>query len=435
MAVIEILGISPSPMDSERLSGFTLDTPAPGSQSEVYAIPIAGWVVARRIRAVGLEVVHDGRMLRKTPVSRPRPDVRAQFPDIAGAENCGFRTLVGVLGMAPEFELLLQVVLEDQNRIPLTVIRGRHPFLASGFQPSLQPLMITSLGRTGTTWLMRLLAEHPEIVVYKRYPYELRTARYWMHMLKVLSEPGNLVQSSHPDSFHSNPWFIGHNPFYSGYISADQELGYWFGHVYVEQLAAFCQRSIEECYQQVAHGQGQARPSYFAEKHLPDHIPWLIWGLYERAREIFLVRDFRDMLSSVLAFNAKRGYASFGRELVNSDTDFVRYLRNDALRLQQSWEKRSASAYLLRYEDLILRPVETLSGVLEHLELNAGRSTVLGMLERASAESWELEQHQTSSTPRSSIGRWRRELDASLQTLCQDAFADLLKGFGYPESA
>ena len=36
--------------------------------------------------------------------------------------------------------------------------------------------------------------------------------------------------------------------------------------------------------------------------------------LYPRAREIFLVRDPRDTLASMLAFNARRGFVDFGRD-------------------------------------------------------------------------------------------------------------------------
>ena len=38
-----------------------------------------------------------------------------------------------------------------------------------------------------------------------------------------------------------------------------------------------------------------------------------MWELYPRAREVILVRDFRDMVSSMFAFNAKRGFQGFRR--------------------------------------------------------------------------------------------------------------------------
>ena len=36
--------------------------------------------------------------------------------------------------------------------------------------------------------------------------------------------------------------------------------------------------------------------------------------LYPAARELFLVRDFRDMIASMQAYNARKGFGDFGRE-------------------------------------------------------------------------------------------------------------------------
>jgi hypothetical protein len=291
--------------------------------------------------------------------------------------------------------------------------------------------MVTSLGRTGTTWLMRLLSEHPGIVAHKHYPYELRTARYWMHMLRVLSEPANHFQSANFNNFHASRWSIGHNPFYAPPVTDDPDLRYWFGRAYVEQLATFCQRSVEECYQLVAASQQQPDPVYFAEKHIPDRTPWLMWELYPEAREVILVRDFRDVVCSRLAFNSKRGYLAFGREDVSSDEEFIKKVRMSALSLLRSYRQRSGQAHLLRYEDLILHPTESLENLLEYLSLDSAESTVESLVRRASEESLDMRQHWTSTEPEKSIGRWQRDLSPSLQTLCQEAFADILEEFGY----
>jgi 2-polyprenyl-3-methyl-5-hydroxy-6-metoxy-1,4-benzoquinol methylase len=42
-----------------------------------------------------------------------------------------------------------------------------------------------------------------------------------------------------------------------------------------------------------------------------------------------------------------------------------------------------------------------------------------------------MKQHWTSSEPNKSIGRWRRDLSPSLQAVCQEAFSEVLKEFGY----
>jgi hypothetical protein len=57
------------------------------------------------------------------------------------------------------------------------------------------------------------------------------------------------------------------------------------------------------------------------------------------------------------------------------------------------------------------------------------------MIRRASEETPGMRKHKTSPDPESSIGRWRYELDPSLQAVCQEAFGDVLKEFGYEEEA
>src|SRR5688500_1062238 len=170
------------------------------------------------------------------------------------------------------------------------------------------------------------------------------------------------------------------------------------GREYIEDLARFCQRSAEETYLRIAAGQSQSDVKYMAEKHRADNLPWLVWELYPMAREIFLVRDFRDVYSSMLAFNQKFGRRAFGPSHIETDEEFATFLRNSTIRnLSRSWPKRQDRAHLIRYEDLITRPQETLRAVLDYLELDASNAIMNGMLERASAENPEMKRHLTSS--------------------------------------
>jgi hypothetical protein len=370
-------------------------------------------------------------VLRAVPLGGSRPDVAQAYPEVLGAHACQFVAATGVLGLPTEFELGLQAVLQDGGRVDIATIQARRRPLRSGFQPTIQPLMITSLPRSGGTWLMRLLAEHPAIVVDRAFPYERRLARYWLQTLKVLAEPADHHHSTPPEvAARQNRW-IGSNPFYPGTIRSNlPEASRWLGRDYVEQLARFCQQSIEHYYRLTASGQGQEHPALFAEKHPPDHVPGLAWELYPRAREVLLVRDFRDVVCSVLAFNAKRGFASFGRDRAESDAAFVAQLRGASQRLLAGWLERSVRLHLVRYEDLVLRPRHALRSLLTYLGLDASPHIVEGMLDRAVQDA-PLEGHRTSADPAMSIGRWRRDLDADLWPVARDAFDDALEAFGY----
>jgi hypothetical protein len=139
----------------------------------------------------------------------------------------------------------------------------------------------------------------------------------------------------------------------------------------------------------------------------------------------------RDMVSSILAFNAKRGFAAFGRESVSSDEEFIRNLRPAVLQIVNSWRERGGRAYLLRYEDVVLRPEETLRHVVDYLGLQADEQGARRMLEYAGATGEAPERHRTTENAAESVGRWQRDLDPELQKLCAETFGDLLPVLGY----
>jgi hypothetical protein len=436
MANVEILDFDCRSLDPRRLPGFWLDHPTVSTSYDEYAIEVEGWVVGKP-PAVGIELVHDDVLVRQAAVRVSRPDVLAQHPELLGSEKCGFWTATGTLGLAPNFELRLDVVHEDQTRETLGVIKGRQRSIDSGFVPKIQPVMISSLGRTGTTWLMRLLAEHPRIVAQRIYPYETRASGYWMHVLKVLTEPSDVYRSSNVETFPENLSCVGHHPHYytrptsESLLTCQGQIDRWMGRVYIERVAALCQESIDEFYSNVARFQQELPPLYFVEKYpQAGHLPWMIWSLYPKAREIFLVRDFRDMFCSMIAFDRKRGSQAFGRKQQDTEEEFIRTLYRNASRLLADWKARSARSHLLRYEDLVLRPRGTLGQLLEYLCLEANDAIVDQMI-RASEDALELQRHQTVFPSTSSIGRWRYDLDGTLRTTCEVAFADLLQQLGY----
>ena len=431
MALIEIDDIDVSAPQPGKIRAHAIDAPRIGGR-DVYDIEFAGWVLGDGQRVKEIEIHQGGVVIRRAPLDQQRPDVVRDYPDAQESGIVGFRTWVSVVGLEPETILQLRAVLEDDTRSRLGSVALRHQPVQSGFTPRLQPLMLTTMGRAGTTWTMRLLSEHPEIVIHRWHPYELRTARYWWHMLKTLAEPRDPHHSAQADHFQTNKQWIGYNPFYPEPIAVTPGLADWMGREYIEDLARFCQRSAEETYLRIAAGQEQSDVTYMAEKHRADNLPWLVWELYPKAKELFLVRDFRDVYSSMLAFNQKFGRRAFGPSHIETDAEFAQFLRNSTIRnLSRSWPKRQERAHLIRYEDLITEPQATLRGVLDYLELDATEATVLGMLERASAENPEMTRHLTSSDVSTSLGRWKSSLTPELQSVANSAFGDVLQQFGY----
>jgi Sulfotransferase family len=417
MATVEVSEVEISSLSKPASEGWTasIDAPSPGSETDLHVLEISARVDGPA-HAVALEVLHEDEVIRS---------------DAAGGAS--LRSLVSVLALPREFELHLRALLADGAPLSIGSIRGRHEAVRSGYQPRLQPIILTSLGRMGTTWLMKVFAAHPQVAVHRRYPYELSTAKYWAHALEVLSRAANgpkpEADADVPDT--ESLWSVGPNPFLSRDSVSDPVLGPWLGRSYVEQLAAFTLRTIDDWYTAVARTTGDGQPLYFAEKHMPVQTPDLMRNIYAAAKEIFLVRDPRDMAWSVIKFDRARGFTGFGRESAVGEEEYIRTeLRRRTRKLLAAWQARRDSSALVRYEDLVLSPDETLAEVLDYLELESSPEVVRGLLERAAERTPEFDAHRTSASLEQSIGLWC-EAEGSLRAAFEDAFSELVDEFGY----
>ena len=389
------------------------------ADSEVDHVEV--WFGRRKLREVRVGLVTEHR-----EESAPTPS--------DGLRVYGFSELVGTVRLPRSFTLNLRVVLVSGRQFDVCSIDGTRPALAlpPGTTPRLSPLMVSSLGRTGSTWLMRLLSKHPELVLNGTYPYEERPQRYWMHWLQVMAEPANHRESSPPVGFHAQQWSVGANPFFTAKLAkGNPALAERLAGEQVVALAGFAHQATEIYYLACMAQFGRPNARFSVEKHLPGPISVLLWELYPGAKEIFLVRDPRDMLASMLAFNEKRGSTEFGRDRVETDADFVRRLAMGVRNLMQNWQGRREQAHLVRYEDLVTTPDDVLREAFDYVGIDASAAVVERVLREASEPDAELAFHMTSRDQGASIGRWKRDLPADVQALCSEEFGPALAEFGY----
>ena len=423
-ALIEIAAVEHRP--APGIAGAELNRPAAGDRLATYALDLRGWAIGREDAVEAAELASEGSTLARVPLDVDRPHAAARF---GGEDRIGFRALVNALLLPVEFELEVAARTDRAARLPIATVRGRRAPLPADPGDGPQPVIVTTLGRTGSMHLLRLLEAHPEVLVIRPHRCEQRVAGYWVEALLALTDPSSYMRQLAPaGSLDRSLWWLGHEGPLPG-LDPEDALQGWLGSEAVAQLARICRGRIDALYAHAAASAG-AQPRFFAEKHTIRSAA-LTAELYPQAREVFLVRDFRDMVTSIFAFNRKRGVRGFGEGAASSPIDYVNRLGGWADGLVRSFARRRATAYVLRYEDLVLETRSALHALLEYLGVDASEATISRMVEAAGGEMPELAEHRTSSGPGASIGRWRTELDDDLQKACARSFGAALETFGY----
>lgn len=419
---------------SDGLLGAHLDFPAIGMTSDTYAVEIRGWAVGDGAPVEAIEISLGAKSATiSVNVGEPRPDVSGGFPEAPHAEGSGFRAVVGVLENRANFGMAVRARLADGSRALVGWIEGERSPVTTGVDPKIQPLMLNTIGRSGSTWLAWLLTCHPEVVGYRAMEYETRVATYWGSVLQALAQPRSYLSQMAPVDLESDRlWWLGENAKGSPRLE-DPALEAWLGKEAIEEMATLCQNRISAFFERLAAEEGKENATFFLEKFLLEPVILdLLTEMFPRTKELILVRDFRDVASSVLAFNRKRGYQAFGREHYDSDEEYIRNAASSqALGLLQRWREREDEAHLVRYEDLLLEPEQTLRAICEFVGLDASEDAVTGTLETARRRSPNMDHHRTAKDPGATVNRWIEDLTPDLIEVCAEALDESLVAFGY----
>ena len=415
----EIVGIS------DYVHGGNVDSPGEGFLGDSYGLTIEGWVLSRRLAVEHVEVLHEERQLAVVAADLERPDIAKGFPEVEGAARSGYRVSVNTLKLPDEFAIVLRAKLEDGTRLPLARLRGRRRRLPASEGGEIQPLMVNTIGRSGSTLLVTLLSSHPEVVAFSPFIKDARVSTYWTNVMQDLSEPSSYLAPFDPPDLNAPQWWL-----HGGAELGEDEVERWLGTEAVASLAGLCRAQIEAFYRHLA---GDSQRRFFVEKFLPYQVvPDLLGEIYPGAREVILVRDFRDILCSVIAFNRKRGWDAFGRSEGGDDAQYVRTtLRESGVILSERMRRATTRPHLVRYEDLVLDPEPALTELFGQLGLDSDPELVSQTVKRAHESTASMDHHRTTSDPAASIGRWRNDLPEDIAEVCNQELGPLLAEFGY----
>lgn len=276
----------------------------------------------------------------------------------------------------------------------------------------LVPILVDCFGRDGSTLMMRLLANSPQIAVGTRYPYEHRYFTYlwrWSRLLDRSDWPGDLWGANEVCSVSQEGSLplLGPPPWTPRDLMENGEP--MSARCFELAWREFSRRASEQT--RVYHREGTVEARYYAEKHLDT------WNLDLAAlppvKLLVLLRDPRDVWVSVQAFERKKGdLADFRVGGSLSHEELLRYqIARQRVRLRWIAELLEGDDHpVVRYEDL----VRDLPGVANRIERWLGVSLTPGT---AGDQKREFSRHGSAGSPENSIGRWTEELDPAVAEL------------------
>ncbi len=269
--------------------------------------------------------------------------------------------------------------------------------------------MLRTQARSGSTYLMQLLSNFPDIVATKVHPYEVRIAQYYAACFETLSGTANHETSSRPNFFHRDKGreWIGANPFnHNGKAHYQQ----WIKNKYNPSLESFLLESIEDYYQNEACQQQKKSPKFFCEKSFyinrgsDRQDANVMHALSKDCIDIYLVRDPLDILVSQVAFFRQNKNLSFDKikkvlkNLANQMNKMVVDYKNtkvenkmlSTLTIKEvmkniAGNKKPKVSHIIYYEELIVDPSNALLKLSECLQLNYDKKSLGYIIEKTSS--------------------------------------------------
>lgn len=352
-----------------------VDTPVDYTTEQGLVVEVAGWVAhfadAANDPPVSVAITVGPYGWLEAPIELSRPDVRRGQLDDAGREpitdKCGFTVLLPTHLVSAGGPYVLAVRLANSGFL--------HEFAEISFESlapsawhmptSVKPLIINSIGRTGSSLLCRMLSEHLSMHVPRHLDQygEVAICGYVSRMLSVLSSTGSHASLNYigpkPDFYSLDP-----PHFASRLLRAPGAEEFQHGHI-IRTLTDGARHFSARILLDYISFARSMRPTlrYIVEKSWNSYNINALRLLFADVKEVFVVREPGAFLESQRAFLLKQGADEAQVEAQHAAAP-------DRLgNLARSWNDRRLKAHLVKYEDLIATPSKVLEGLCDYLEL------------------------------------------------------------------
>lgn len=269
-------------------------------------------------------------------------------------------------------------------------------------------------GRCGSTLMMQLLASARNLYVDDKYPYENRYLSFFDKAATIIGDNPNPTWTNDSLISEENN-LLGPIPYFDTEIFDRELLPDELRKRFINTLFDMI-RSYNKC--------NNNETIYYAEKATPQAIDNFNKVTY--CKNIFLIRDPRDIFISIREFNKKREHLGFGWKENQSETDFVRELCVGFKKYLQHFSEieEDDRRFKVKYEDLIKNPIQETERLSDWLGCELNYNYVLD-------NKSNISQHITTKNGNSSSYRWEKELSEELKSVFIENIGDELKLVGY----
>jgi len=276
----------------------------------------------------------------------------------------------------------------------------------------LKPILVTGMGRSGSTLAMQLLGTDPNCVFDEVYPLE---SRYLSLITHFAAQWRGWTFADYGQTASAYQAILGTNPVVVRKDADQDKL------LHIPQGDEVLMAMWKQFSQSVRTGKPNAK--FYAEK-VVEWLPSFLAPTMD-CYALYLFRDPRDLFLSANKFNEKRGYLAFGREQRDSDRDHALTLAYRYLHRYENYKAFKAAGghtSLIRYEDMALNPIPTLSHLIE----------TTGIQIHPLKDDKSFSQHRTSGSIEQSVARWKREpIDQSVLDIFDEVLFEVMTEMGY----
>jgi|LakMenEpi03Aug12_release.lakeMendotaPanAssembly.Ray.scaffolds.fasta_scaffold164626_3 hypothetical protein len=380
-----------------------------------------GWLKIPKFSSVSLEIVLNDKCY--ICYETKRPDVLNAL-GLPQEEVYGFQHEIFTYDYIPNIESFVFINIDNERHkiaaINLSDNRELSDYISNigGREKCPNLLLITSLGRSGSSLLYKTLLESTELVGRDFFPYEShyfqKLAQILEFNIRCIGRRGNIPWDKINSSFTSLQLSQDNDPIENDMSESVIKL-------FLENFYA----SANNHFSFLKKMQNREYSKYICEKSTIGFPASLVSFLVPKFKEIILVRDIRDVIISSIGFAKKNKNSSFTNyESFNKISIEIEKYYNELFN-----RTKLPNTMVIKYEDIILQKQTVLRSISNFTEYDLKE-----IISDTKIEDHDIvSSHITTEKGKSTIGRWKTEYQDEISENYSTKLKELNNLFGYTD--